>query len=620
MTVLANYSISLEDLEKAKHNLTRTERETLNALLTPALLARIQYKYDPCAFAHDCIKWREGEGPSPYQEEILSELISRGRVAVRGPHGLGKTALASWVVLWAVLTSDDCKVPTTASAWRQLTYYLWPEIHKWAARLDWGKLHRPPFDRKTELLKLSLQAGPNSAAFAVACENSATIEGAHGQRVCYVYDEAKTIPDATWDASEGAFATAGTDTDDEAYALAISTPGEPVGRFHDIHSRRPGYEDWWTRHVTKDEAIKAGRMSAQWAEQRRKQWGEGSPLYQNRVEGEFAEQLSDSVIPLAYVEAAQERWKTWAAGHFQGTFTGLGVDVGGGSGGDPSVIARCYDRRRIRSLELRPFEKDPNTATMSLTGRVKGILDKHGGYAVVDGIGLGAGVVHRGREQGSDFRSFIASGGNDLTDQTGEIHFANNRAAMWWLARDLLSDPNSQACLPPDDIADPSGEMSLVGELTAPKWRELSNGRIIVESKEDIRGRLGRSTNLADACLQILTGPRVIGAFNAPSIANLSTLMAEVREELMSEDNPFIEATRLSRVASAVIGTEPTTPANVPQTTLHYIGSQPNLTLFLDGKPFTINPGWTHTVDSSLAKEVTTGLPHLFKVTTPEDE
>src|SRR4051812_37494026 len=78
------------------------------------------YEYDPVAFVHDCFTWKPGQGPTFYQEEILASLVEKKRACVRGPHGLGKTALMSWIILWFSLTrdGDDWKIPTTASAWR----------------------------------------------------------------------------------------------------------------------------------------------------------------------------------------------------------------------------------------------------------------------------------------------------------------------------------------------------------------------------------------------------------------------------------------------------------------------------------------------------------------------
>jgi len=335
-----------------------------------------QYRHNPLAFVHDCLEFR-GDGPTSYQGEVLAELPSRSRVAVRGPHGVGKTALSSWVVLWATLTADDCKVPTTASAWRQLTHYLWPEIRKWAGRIKWDKVGGKPSG--WELLTRNIKRGPTCEAFAVASNNADLIEGAHADRVVYVYDEAKAIPDETWDATEGAFAGAGEDTDAEAFALAISTPGEPIGRFYDIHARKPGYEDWWVRHVTLEEAVEAGRVSRDWAEQRKRQWGEESAVYQNRVLGEFASSAEDAIIPLSWIEAANERWQAWADAGFP-EIPGkrvLGVDIGRGH--DSSCVAE-----RI-GCAVRKLDKWVSKDTMGSTGRILAFCGRRRGGACVSG-------------------------------------------------------------------------------------------------------------------------------------------------------------------------------------------------------------------------------------------
>src|SRR5262245_35543394 len=117
----------------------RAERERRRRL-TPSRIDVARYRDDALAFVRDCIAFLPGKDLAPYQADILGNFVSAKRTAVRGPHGLGKTALASWIVLWGILTSDDIKIPVTASAWRQLSKFLWPEIHKWARRLRWDKL------------------------------------------------------------------------------------------------------------------------------------------------------------------------------------------------------------------------------------------------------------------------------------------------------------------------------------------------------------------------------------------------------------------------------------------------------------------------------------------------
>lgn len=215
---------------------------------------------------------------------------------MRGPHGLGKTTVAAWAVLWFASAHREAKIVTTASVWRQLTHFLWPEIHKWARRADWSKTSVRPL-----LFKQWLRMGENCQAFAAASDRPEFTEGAHSACILYVLDEAKAIPDPTWDAIEGALSSG------DCYALAISTPGGRSGRFYDIHRRAPGLSQWWVRHVTVDEAIAAHRVSAAWVDERREQWGQESPVFQQRVLGEFPDQAEDALFNLAWIESARER-------------------------------------------------------------------------------------------------------------------------------------------------------------------------------------------------------------------------------------------------------------------------------------------------------------------------
>jgi hypothetical protein len=468
--------------------------------IEPPVAAASRYRDDPVAFVHDCFHWPPGEGPTRYQEEILDAIYRHKRVAVRGPHGLGKTALAAWVVLHFALTRDgnDWKCITTAGAWRQLTKYLWPEINKWLRRVRWDKVGREPLRPREEQLVLSLRLATGEA-FAVATADPALIEGAHADCLMYVFDESKSVPDAVFDAAEGAFAGAGPDTGREAYALAISTPGEPVGRFWEIHARRPGFESWWVRHVTVEEAIAAGRVSREWVEERARQWGEGSAIFQNRVLGEFAADELGGIIPLAWVEAAVERWHDWAEAGKPGRVTAIGADIGGGGEGDRTVIAVVYDGCKVDVLRKHNF-RGSGTATMEAAGHIARLCEATGAVAYVDVVGIGAGVVARLREQGYPVVAFQAAARTELRDRSGEVGFVNWRAAMWCLGRELLApDSRYPVALPPDD--------ELIGELVAPRSRMTSAGRLQVEDKEAVRKRIGRSTDCADAVLQALIGP-----------------------------------------------------------------------------------------------------------------
>lgn len=461
-------------------------------LIDPPMRGAALYHGNPVGFIQECIIWEPGKEPTEYQLDVADRIVNDGRVSVCGPHGLGKTALASWIILWFALTRDalneDWKVPTTASVWRQLEKFLWPEIHKWVKKLDWEKLERRPLIEGDELLDMSIKLRTGSA-FAVASDDPAKIEGAHADQLLYVYDESKAIMPATFDASEGAFSGAGDDTAAEAFALASSTPGEPNGRFYEIQKRKPGTEDWHPRTVTKEEVIKAGRMSQDWANQRKLQWGEESAVYQNRVEGKFASSEEDTVIPLSWVEAANQRWMELAdEGKIKGArpLDNIGCDIAR-SGKDKTVLA---PRAAAVLLELRRFTRQ---GTMDTTGLIAGMLRGTNAWATVDVIGIGAGVVDRLVEMGLPTVGFNSSVKTEVLDASGELGFTNTRSAAWWNLRELL-DPDAKTepiALPPDDL--------LTGDLTAPHWRVMSGGRIQVESKDDIIKRLGRSTDDGDA-------------------------------------------------------------------------------------------------------------------------
>jgi len=465
--------------------------------------AKFQAEYydRPDRFDAECIRWRSGQAPTDYQATIMQNLMEYHREAVRGPHGPGKTAIAAKLVLWFALTRDgrDWKIPTTASAWRQLTKYLWPEVHKWARMLDWRRIGRAPFTRY-ELLTMQLKLSTGEA-FALASNQPDALEGAHADHIFYILDEAKSIPDGTWDAIEGALLGEG-----EVFAFAISTPGISAGRFYQINMRGEGVRNWHVTHITADQAIRAGRVQQERANFLKALWGEKSPIYIRRVLGDFADDSPDGLIPLSWVEASNERWKD-AEDELPSISeaTAMGVDVGGGAlGGDQSVIAIAKGRHLI---ELRKIAQsyEPEQATMELVGKVRGLLDASGmphEDCFIDVIGIGAGVVARLREMGYAVSAFNSSSKSKKKDASGELGYANWRAAGWAILRDALSPTEENPLLLPEDD-------ELLGDLTAPKISLRSDARYLVEAKDKIRERLKRSTDCGDAVMMMVAGPEL---------------------------------------------------------------------------------------------------------------
>lgn len=433
----------------------------------------------------------------------MEALIEYERVCARSPHGAGKSSVSSWTVWWFALTRDalmlDWKVVTTASAWRQLIKYLWPEIHKWGRKLNWVKIGRDELKPKEEsaTLHFNLKYGQ---AFAVASDKSEYIEGAHADHMLYLFDESKIIPDATWDSAEGAM-TGG----NKAYFMAVSTPGIPSGRFYEIQSGQPGLEDWWVRHVTLQEAVDAGRISPEWANDRLVQWGESSAEYQNRVLGNFAQEEADTLIPLFWVEQAMKRY-TERIAKSDLVIDQIGLDVAR-RGGDRTVLVK---RSGMLILPLEGYSK---IDTMEAAGLVVPYLNRNPQLpVVVDVVGLGAGTYDRLLEMYPDNEMLVpfhAQAKTNFRDATEQWMFANSYSAAWFNLREML-DPSNPRKL--DELLALPFDTHLPSELCAPTWKITSSGKIVVEEKERVKERLGRSPDAGDATVLACWGELVSDA------------------------------------------------------------------------------------------------------------
>lgn len=198
------------------------------------------------------------------------------------------------------------------------------------------------------------------------------------------------------------------------------------------------------------------------------------------------------VIPTAWIKAAQARWtKAQPDDHL----LSVGVDVARG-GKDKTVIARLYGRW------FAPLGKYPGASTPdgpTVAALLLPYSDALQGF-FVDVIGVGAAVYDalRGttRVAGVNF----AEGAPMDRDKTGKLKFRNVRALAYWRLREAL-DPNTGdgLALPPDP--------ELEADLKAPKW-SLTTGGILIESKEDIQERIGRSPDSGDAVALACYGVR----------------------------------------------------------------------------------------------------------------
>lgn len=221
-------------------------------------------------------------------------------------------------------------------------------------------------------------------------------------------------------------------------------------------------------------------------------------LFRIKVLGMFPRVSSDILIPYEWVELANRRWLEFVEEHGRDYIPPeeplrLGVDVAG-MGRDSSNLAHRYGNfvRKIDSYQSAGKADHMHVAGMIIQGIHESVAS--GAVAMIDTIGEGAGVFSRLEELEHKWAISCknSEGAKELSDITGQYTFANMRAYLHWCTRDWLDPRNGyNAMLPPDDM--------LAQELTEPKWKFQSNGSIIIEPKEDIQARLGRSPDRMDA-------------------------------------------------------------------------------------------------------------------------
>ena len=140
--------------------------------------------------------------------------------------------------------------------------------------------------------------------------------------------------------------------------------------------------------------------------------------------------------------------------------------------------------------------------TMQTVGRIKAEYDACAPEdrpveILVDVIGLGAGVVDRGRELQLPIRGINVAEAPALGAQ-----YLNQRAELWYKVREWLE---KRDCKLPDDPV-------LKAELATVRFKFTSSGKIQIESKEDIKKRGVPSPDLADSLVLTFASDAIIAA------------------------------------------------------------------------------------------------------------
>ena len=439
------------------------------------------------------VKGVVGVTPDPIQGDIMQAVADNPLVSVRSGHGIGKSALQSWLIIWFMLTRPFPKIPCTAPTKHQLYDILWAEVAKWLE-------NNPAL--KTELAwtyqKLYLK-GFHENWFAVprTASKPDALQGFHADHVFYVIDEASGVADGIFEPVLGALSTEG------AKLLMCGNPTQLSGFFYESHhGNRALYK------VFKVSSADSPRVADDYVQMIIDMFGEDSDVYRVRVAGEFPKSLPDGFISLEWVEQCLQPMPAITPQRID-----IGVDVAR-FGDDESALCSVFDGRCVQPLQIHKHND-----TMQITGQVVQLLRHYRmSYPTaqisvrVDCDGLGVGVFDRLNEMQLNNLNelkgirlheahFGGTGGKLRGDDP--IAFASSTGLMWGTIRELL---RSKSLYLPSD-------QELISQLTTRRYRLASDGRIELERKADMKKRKMPSPDRADALGLALYTPRVAMSF-----------------------------------------------------------------------------------------------------------
>lgn len=446
-----------------------------------------EYADDPVAFVREVI----GQDPWRGQVEIAEAVLEHPQVTVRSCHAAGKDWIAARLALWWCYARGGLVVLTGPT--RQQVEEIMMRRELWQA---WNRADLPG-----SLHVNALRPGGEGQAGVLAktATGVSALTGFHDARVLFVITEAQDPEiEHAWDA---AFACT---TGAEDRVLTLGNPLAQEGRFYRAHRPGSGWkclkiEAADIPNVREDQTVVPGLLTREGVDRFASEYGEDSGFYISRVLAEFPEQSEDGVFKREWLEGATERAEVgdldWDASQAQPI---AALDPAR-YGPDASVLAV---RRGPKLVDLIRWEGRQDT--MELVGRVGEELEAHEiepedlrmaevlgpdrgeakGKIVVDEVGVGGGVADRLRELGYDVEEF--NGGRAPDDNR---RYYNRRAEAFWELRGALED--EQVGLPDDE--------RLFEELLALRWRPTSQGQVQLETKDDLKARLGRSPDRADA-------------------------------------------------------------------------------------------------------------------------
>lgn len=426
--------------------------------------------------------------PDPEQSKILRSLVNNQMTSVRSGHGIGKSAVEAWAVIWFMTTRDFPKIPCTAPTQHQLFDILWAEISKW-------RRNNPALERDLIWTKEKLyMRGYPEEWFAVARTASKpdALQGFHAENVLYIIDEASGVDDKIFEPVLGSLSTNG------ARLLMCGNPTQLSGFFYESHHKnRASYK---TFHI---DGRNSSRVDQDYVDMIINMYGEDSDVFRVRVAGEFPLAEDDVFIPMPLIMKSIET-------EYHPTPNPLMISIGcdvARFGDDKTVIGYRVDEKvefwkKRRGQDTMKTADDIMELAMMLEQKYK---PDETIPVKVDDSGVGGGVVDRLKQL-----KRLNPGRFDFID-IFPVHFGqkikhkfydDSTTYMMSVVKNLLQPYDEEGNRKPVEIILPEDD-NLIAQLSGRKYAMQDNGKLRVESKKVMKARGVPSPDEADCVLLI---------------------------------------------------------------------------------------------------------------------
>lgn len=449
--------------------------------------AILYYADHPVEFVEDVI----GAKPDEQQAKILRSLAVNQMTSIRSGHGVGKSTVEAWAVIWFMTTRPFPKIPCTAPTQHQLFDILWAEVSKWlrhnkalANELVWTKE------------KVYMKGHPEEW-FAVARTASVpdALQGFHAEDVLYIIDEASGVSDVIFEPVLGSLSTPG------AKLLMCGNPTQLSGFFYESHTKNR--KSYATFHI---DGRNSSRVSQDFVQTIINMYGEDSDVFRVRVAGEFPLQEDDIFIPLSLVEkSAMTEYKPRGLP----SLVHIGCDVA--RFGDNKTIIGYKTDEKVTFYKKRQGQDTMKTADdivilgEELVQRYK-LTDPI--PVKIDDSGVGGGVTDRLRQiKQSDPERFwwLEVYPVQFGKRIKHKYYYDSTTYMMAVVKSLLQPFDEQGQPKPIELILPDDE-DMKAQLSCRKYGLTEQSKIKVESKEDMKKRGLPSPDEAD-CVLLLCLP-----------------------------------------------------------------------------------------------------------------